>query len=129
MLGVPDLLFSWILMDTPLWYMKTGRAAEAEQSLRWLRGPSYQIEPELKELEDLLLNDGVKIKQTDLLMKRNFILPVLLQAGLFWIYAAVGVDTLTYYALMVFIFPGVSVSPSVIAILFQVNSELALIRY
>ena len=117
------LLFSWVLVDTPLWYMKVGRLAEARRSLEWLRGPGYKIDPELKELEELLSTDGAKVDKIallSLLTKKNFLLPVIILCGLFSVHASTGFDTLSYYALTIFIFPGVSMSPSVIAVFFQV---------
>ena len=115
------LLFSWTLSDTPLWYIKVGRSDEARISLKWIRGENYRFEPELKELEDLLSTDGVKVDKLAMLTKRTFVLPTLILCCLFFIHASVGADTLSYYALTIFMFPGVSLSPSLIAVFFQVR--------
>ena len=120
------LLFSWVLVDTPLWYMKVGRTADARRSMEWLRGPDYKIEPEWKELEDLLSSDGTKVDYISLLTKKSFVLPVLILSGLFWIHVSVGADTLADYALTLFTFPGVGLPPSIIAVLFQVSRVLSI---
>jgi len=121
------LIFSWTLYDTPLWYMKVGRSLEARQSLEWLRGQDYKIEAELKELETLLSSDGIKVDKIGLLRKRSFVLPVLILSCLFFVHASVGADNLSYYALTVFIFPGVSLSPSVITIFFQTSFSVGML--
>merc|ERR1712121_468764 len=115
------LIFSWSLYDTPLWYMKVGRSDMARTSLKWIRGDDYKMEPELKELEDLLSVAGVKVDKMAMLTKRTFILPVIILCILFFIHASVGADTLSYYSLTIFMFPGVSLSPSVIAVFFQTS--------
>jgi len=113
------LLLSWVISDTPLWYMKVGRSSEARKEIICLRGENYKVEPELKELEDLVACDGVKVDKLAMLQKKSFILPALVLGFLFAAHASVGADTLSYYSLTLFFFPGVHLSPSVIAVLFQ----------
>ena len=53
-LCVPSLLFlglAWRLPESPVWLMRSGQEAEARRTLAWLRGPDYNVEPEMKELE------------------------------------------------------------------------------
>merc|ERR1719154_520863 len=114
-------------MDTPLWYMKVGRSVEARQSMVWLRGTGYDLRPELKELEDLLTADGGQVDKLALLTKRTFVFPVLILSVLFWVHASVGGDTLAYYALTLFIFPGVLLSPNVIAFFFQMSFTIGML--
>jgi len=121
------LIFSWCLVDTPLWYMKVGRTADASHALLWLRGSEYKIQPELKELEDLLCSNGDKVDKFALLTKKSFILPVCILSVLFSVHASVGADPLSYYALTLFIFPGVSLSPSVIAVFFQLSFTVGML--
>jgi len=121
------LLFSWVLVDTPLWYVKMGRKDEARKSMKWLRGPEYDIEPEIKELEDLLSNNDGGPNNVTSLYKRSFLLPTFILCGLFFIYASSGADTFSYYALTLFKYPGVSLSPSVIAVLFQMSYTLGML--
>ena len=106
--------------------MKVGRTVDARRSMECIRGPDYKLEPEWKELEDLLSSDGTKVDYISLLTKKSFVLPVLILSGLFWIHVSVGADTLSYYALTLFIFPGVGLPPSIIAVLFQVSRLLSI---
>jgi len=99
----------------------------AKKSLRWIRGDDYKLEPELKELEDLLSSDGVKVDKVAMLTKRTFILPTIILCILFFIHASVGADTLSYYSLTTFIFPGVSLPPSVIAVFFQLSFTVGML--
>ena len=118
------ILFSWALVDTPLWYIKEGRREQARRSLKYLRGQDYNPEPELKELENLLWSSQARTLNDHLasLCQRSFLLPTFILCGLFFIYAASGADTFSYYALTLFQYPGVSLSPASIAVLFQVRT-------
>ena len=52
--------------------MKVGRSSEARKEIFCLRGENYKVEPELKELEDLVACDGVKVDKLAMLQKRSW---------------------------------------------------------
>ena len=118
------IMFSWALVDTPLWFIKVGRREAARRSIKYLRGKDYNPEPELQELETLLWCKQKNIGQLDSLYQRRFLLPTFILCGLFFIYAASGIDTFSYYGLTLFQFPDVSLSPATIAVFFQVKTLL-----
>jgi SP family facilitated glucose transporter-like MFS transporter 8 len=129
---VPCIAFlplSYFLTDTPLWLTKQGRGEEAGAALARLRGPTYCAEPELKELEALLVESVVDAAPSlgTLLTRRSFLLPVSILSALFCLHASVGSDVLSYYALTLLIFPGVSASPSVLAVLLQTAFTLGML--
>jgi len=45
------LLLSPFLPESPVWLIRQGRAEDAKAVLQRLRGPGYDIEPEIKEIE------------------------------------------------------------------------------
>ena len=50
----PNLLFlvtAYFLPESPLWLVKKGKKFEAEKSLLQLRGPKYEMQEEINELE------------------------------------------------------------------------------
>lgn len=120
------LPFSFFIPDTPLWQMKQGRSEAAQSSLTWLRGAQYKMEPELKELEVLLYCSGPPPSLRVLLTRRSFLVPVSILSVLFCLHASVGSDVLSYYALTLLVFPGVDVSPFVLATLLQSSFTLGM---
>ena len=79
------LVFSWFLVESPLWLMKVGREEEAERNLVWLRGPDYDVGPELKELRDLINNNAnsTSTRKLSLLKKREFLIPLGIALSIF----------------------------------------------
>ena len=98
-----------------------GRNKEAEAALVKLRGSSYQLQPELKELEALqaIASSEGSPSLVYLFSRRSFLLPVSILSVLFAMHASVGADVISYYSLTLLIFPGVDLSPTVLAVLLQ----------
>ena len=94
-----------------------------------LRGAEYQLEPELKELEALQAAsaaEGSSPSFLSLLSRRSFLLPVSILSVLFSTHASVGTDVLSYYALTLFIFPGVALS-TILAVFLQASFSIGMI--
>ncbi|XP_008560800.1 facilitated trehalose transporter Tret1 isoform X1 [Microplitis demolitor] len=53
---VPLIFFGvfFFMPETPTYYLKKGQINEARESYRWLRGPDYNIEPELEAQNEAL---------------------------------------------------------------------------
>ena len=86
-----------------------------------LRGPTYHLQPELKELENLQAVASFEGSPSflSLFSRRSFLFPVSILSVLFAMHASVGADVLSYYSLTLLIFPGVELSPTVLAVLLQ----------
>ena len=119
------LLLCWRLPESPVWLMRRGREEEARQTLAWLRGGVYDVEPELEELRSIITaeesNSGTSI--LEMLKKRTFVLPLILSCTLFMFQAMSGTDLLAYYNGV--IFKDVGLSEEYVAILYQVNQVKA----
>ena len=62
--------------DSPYWLVERGREDDARLSLRILRGPSYDLEPELREIiEKKRANEEVGRGVVSTLASRVFLLP------------------------------------------------------
>ena len=116
------LVFSWYVVESPIWLMTKGRTTEAREVIAWLRGPQYHLEPEAKELENLACEQlGDKPVSRDPILSRAFLFPLFILSSLFFFHALVGGDDISFYALTVFDYPGVAISPTLMAMLFQTS--------
>ena len=116
------LAFFWYVVESPVWLMTKGRTTEAREVIAWLRGPQYHLEPEAKELETLACeNLGDQPANKDPILSRAFLVPLLILSAIFFFHALVGGDDISFYALTVFDYPGVAISPILMAMLFQTS--------
>ena len=117
-LCVVFILFSWAMVESPVWLMKQGRADECENVIKALRGPNYHYADEVKEIQMLIgkekgFKGGTK--------SHSFVYPLFLSCSLFFFHAAIGVDDITEYSLIIFKYPGVILRPYVITIIFLIT--------
>jgi len=113
------LLFSWYVIESPVWLVRRGRADEARKNISWLRGSEYQVEPEIKEIESLItsvINNNNTVTFTD----RKFMFPLILVSFMFSVHGSVGMDDLSTYGPTIFKYPGVDLDANVLSMLFQV---------
>ena len=66
------LIFSWTIVESPLWYIKMGKTEKAKKTLVWLRGTKYNLEFELKELEDLTCGESSLSSKLILMKSKSF---------------------------------------------------------
>ena len=80
---VPAIIFllaSFLLPESPMWLVKKGYSEKARESLLSLRGPTYELKDELKELEDLVRNedDASIYEKLQLLKSRSNAIPFII---------------------------------------------------
>ena len=76
-------LLSPLLVESPLWLMKKGRKEEAMMTLVLLRGTNYNMEPELKELENLSNIQESTQSKIFLMTERTFLIPMAISMTVF----------------------------------------------
>ena len=117
------LLLCWRLPESPVWLMRRGREEEARQTLAWLRGNKYDIEPEVEEIREVVAKEN-KIKTTqsviDVVKSRTFLQPLALTCTLSMVQLLSGSDQLETYILV--IFKDTGVTSEHLAILYQVSN-------
>ena len=92
----------------------------------WLRGAEYDLEAEVRELENLATDPADKPSLRTLL-SIPFLAPLFIVSTLFFFHGSIGYDDLSFYSLVIFQYPGVDISPSLIAILFQLAFTVGLL--
>jgi len=116
LLVIPSFLalcLIWFLVESPLWFLTKYRKLEAVETLEWLRGPEYDLEQELKELEDALMTEKTSI--LDLL--RSGARPVLIILLMMFFQTSSGSDTVSIYSLI--IFSHLKISEHAFSLMFQ----------
>ena len=112
--------------------MREGREKEARQTLAWLRGSEYNLEPELKELEAVVtvaavMEEDERVKSVrDLVTDRSFLAPLTISCSCFLFQAMCGCDTISYYT--GYIFKEKQIRMEHAAIIFQVR-KVKIINY
>ena len=74
------IVFSTTIKETPRWLMTQGRRYEAKNVLMWLRGPNYDVERELQDIQERILSEK-KLTLTEIIKefkKRSVYYPVIL---------------------------------------------------
>ena len=118
------LLLCWRLPESPVWLMRRGREEEARQTLAWLRGKKYNIEPEVEEIREVIAKEESNLRQTiiEVFKSRTFLHPLALTCTLSMVQLLSGSDQLETYILVIFRDTGVRSQH--LAILYQVIIHL-----
>jgi len=121
---LPSALFlalCYLMPESPVWLMRKGREGEARKVLEWLRGEGYNVEPEMKELEVVVMDEKMADKSSSrfsCFSDRTFLIPFFIMCTLFTVQAFSGCDLMSYYAIT--IFGGLGIQENVVALIFQV---------
>jgi len=101
MLVIPcilSLFLVWFLVESPLWLLIKDRKSEAIETLVSLRGPDYEFDQEIHELETAL----DKEKATFLQILKSGTKPMLVLFFLVFFQTSSGTDTVSIYSLIIF---------------------------
>ena len=118
------LLLCWLLPESPVWLMRRKQEMKARQTLAWLRGKKYDIEPEVEEIREVIAKEESNPRQSviEVFKSRTFLQPLALTCTLAMVQLLSGSDLLEIYTLVIFKDTGVA---SVhLAILYQVSDIL-----
>ena len=107
--------------ESPVWLMRKERENDARKVLQWLRGRTYNIEPEMKELEVVVSEEKLSNESSSFLTAfsdRTFLMPLMISCTLFIIQGFCGCDLMSYYAITMF--EGYGIHENLVAIIYQV---------
>ncbi|KAF2888103.1 hypothetical protein ILUMI_18070 [Ignelater luminosus] len=100
--------------ETPIYSMRKGKEAEARSALIRLRGSSYNIDAELKEIKTAIERDRKsKVSFKDSLMKRSTRRAALISFSLMFFQQASGIKATVFYTSNIFQASGADLNPKI----------------
>lgn len=91
-----------MLYDTPRWLVSQNRTINANRSLRWLRGPSIDIEPELQEAMKTQNSSSNVLEVLSEFRKRSVAVPLVLVILVMFFQQAGGLNAIGSFAASLF---------------------------
>ena len=104
-LGVTSVftLLATTIVETPRWLMTQGRKCEAKNVLKWLRGPNYDVDQELQDIESVLLQDNLTFVEAVREFKNKSVYyPLILICAVFFFRQFSGIGAILLYAEEIF---------------------------
>jgi len=96
-------LLATTIMESPRWLMTQGRNSEAKNVLQLLRGPNYDIDKELQDIESVLLQNKLTFVEALREFKnRSVYYPVILVSVVFFFRQFSGIGVVLFYAEEIF---------------------------
>ena len=96
-------LLATTIKETPRWLMTQGRKCEARNVLRWLRGPNYNVDQELQDIESVLLKNNLTFVEALREFKnRSVYYPLILICVVFFFRQFSGIGVFLLYAEEIF---------------------------
>ncbi|XP_063232344.1 facilitated trehalose transporter Tret1-2 homolog [Bacillus rossius redtenbacheri] len=103
--GVP-LMFAvtFVFMpETPQYFLKAGEPKKARDALRWLRGPDYDMEPELQEMHEAVEEESRNSASLrELFASRGTLKGLVVSVGLLSLQQLSGTNFVTFYTTVIF---------------------------
>jgi len=116
-LPVAMVVMMLFVPETPYWLMQKNRREDAENSLRWLRGPDADIKPECDQIQETLESNGkVAVTMADYLKKGSMI-PLVISIMLMVFQQFSGVNAVLFYTSSIFTSAGSNLSSGVSTLL------------
>ncbi|CAL7938694.1 unnamed protein product [Xylocopa violacea] len=91
-----------LLPESPLYYLSRNDEINAEKSLRWYRGDTYDVQHEINETKRLILVSGQRKFNPKLLKNRRVLRAIATCLGVTLGYHMCGINMMIFYALMLF---------------------------
>ncbi|XP_072160644.1 trehalose transporter 1-like protein isoform X2 [Bemisia tabaci] len=108
-------LFFW-MPETPVFLLRTSQSNRAAASLRWFRGPAYNLIPEMRLLERMVQKADSAAAYSDFVTDPASRRALVVALGLFFFQQFSGINAVVFYMNTVFRTAGGDVSPTVATI-------------
>jgi MFS family permease len=103
-LPVPFLILTFLIPETPRWFVSRGREERARKALQWLRGKQADVEPELKGIVRSHCEAERHASKNAVfdLMKRSNLKPLMISLGLMFFQQLSGINAVIFYTVSIF---------------------------
>ncbi|KAK2154100.1 hypothetical protein LSH36_276g00007 [Paralvinella palmiformis] len=106
------ILLMLCLPETPRWLFSKGLRTDGLASIRWLRGPDFDVEEESMEIEaNLQVQNGQRRTLTEFCSNSALFKPLFISLGLMVFQQASGVNCVIFYANDIFTTAGYKANP------------------
>lgn len=96
-------LLASTIVETPRWLMTQGRKTEALNVLKWLRGPNYDVDQELQDIESVLMQNNLTFVEALREFKsKSVYYPLILVCAVFFFRQFSGIGAILLYAEEIF---------------------------
>ena len=110
------VVLMFFMPETPRWLLSKGNKQAALQSIRWLRGPDYNIERECWQTEEALQNLPSSVSPRELL-KRSVFIPLMMMVAVMVFQQFSGINSVIFYTQTIFHEAGITWDPIYASIL------------
>lgn len=111
-------LIFFFMPETPQYLLKKNKLKEAENSLRWLRGPNYDISAEIESMQQDVENAAKnKASLKDLVVNKANRNALICSLGLMFFQQVSGINAVIFYTNFIFESAGSTLKPSIATII------------
>lgn len=121
-LPIPFLISTFLIPESPLWFVSRGKDQDAQDALQWLRGSKSNVTDELRTMlkshKNLDSGDMISIVK-DLFSKKN-LKPFFICIGLMFFQQFSGINAVIFYTVAIFKvsnYSSISIPPTLIRII------------
>ncbi|KAF2895000.1 hypothetical protein ILUMI_11170 [Ignelater luminosus] len=115
-LPLPFLILTFLIPETPRWYISKGKEKRAYNSLQWLRSKEVNIQEEFSNLFNAQNEASPKYKVSELLKRAN-LRPLLISLGLMFFQQLSGITAVIYYTTDIFQMSGSTIDKNLCTII------------
>lgn len=124
---IPFLVLTFMIPETPRWFVSRNREERARKALIWLRGKKADVEPELKGIMRSQADSERQATKNSMfeLLKRKNLKPLSISLGLMFFQQLSGINAVIFYTVKIFEEAGSTIDSNVCTIIVGVVNFIA----
>ncbi|XP_043476642.1 facilitated trehalose transporter Tret1 isoform X2 [Leptopilina heterotoma] len=126
-LPIPFLILTFIIPETPRWYVSKGKTKKAREALQWFRGKNTDISDEMAAVERAHIDSEKNETESSFfeLFRGTNLKPFLISLGLMLFQQFSGINAVVFYAIKIFKDAGSTIDNNICAIILGVVNFLS----